>query len=131
MHTHRCKLIGNVCPGYISFDYKKAQGLCWSDAKDQDFVEWPILKHSCRISPVHKYVNDLSTMSEGESFRVFFGHFITTMESMDFKNLLSILYESPECFGSLSSKTAAPKRHTEVIRLLCLKKKYWQCLKKS
>lgn len=70
-------------------------------------------------------------MSEGESFRVFLGHFITTMESMDFKNLLSILYESPECFGSLSSKTAAPKRHTEVIRLLCLKKKYWQCLKKS
>lgn len=35
-----------------------------------------------------KLMTDSSTMSEGESFRVFLGHFITTMESMDFKNSL-------------------------------------------
>lgn len=44
---------------------------------------------------------------------------------------LTILCECSDCSESLSSKIAAPKRRTEVIRLVCLKKKYWICLNKS
>lgn len=64
-------------------------------------------------------------------FQNILGHFITTVEGTDFKNSLSILCECSDCSQSLSSKIAAPESHTEVIRLVRLKKKYWKCLNKS
>lgn len=85
------------------------------------------------VTEYNRFINKLMIhpLCHNSVFQNIFRSFYYYHRGYGLENSLSILCACSECSESLSSKIAAPKRHTEVIRLVCLKKKYWKCLNKS